>query len=412
MTEDSDRKRFEERAGEGPDAPVADERGDDDQPDPAVLRRRQAEGAAGDLARMGIDPGSLGLGGTRPAATSTADPAVTDTPEGADAGGAVVPLRPEFTEHPTAPPAAHPTGPSGVPTGPTEPSRDADPASTAQPAPPPTGPQARQPLWRADPKLVLRSVVQGLLTPDSAVAMQDERALVEAVRRRQSDRRVVAFVAGKGGVGCTTAAVATGTTFVAMRDDRSVVVDVQQGSASLGALLGAGEPVGVAGMLTSQEVVAPPAAASGLRVVDGADWDMGMTRADVGGVLERLGSEHTFNLLDVGDDPGEGGHTALARADQVVAVTGPGEVGAAALRSVLQRVRRVNPAAAAHVVTVIVCPHEDAHRRTLREVDDQPGVVVVPPEPTLRSGSAYDAGAVSGGVREAFLRVAAGVAGR
>lgn len=388
-----------------PDQAADASSGEDDQPEPAAVRRRQAEGAAGDLARMGIDPRSLGLG--EPAAgAATGHRGADDDAAGTDTGAAaVVPLRPEFREHPTAPPDAGQARPA-----PAEQTSQDRQAPVEQPefrqARPPEPPPGR------DPRRLLRTVVRGLATPDSAVAMQDERALIEAVRRRQSDRRVVAFVAGKGGVGCTTVAAATGTTFMAMREDRTVVVDVQQGTASLGALLGAERPAGLAEVLTSREVIEPPTVTSGLGVIDGADWDMGISRADVGGVLERLGSEHTFNLFDVGDDPGEGGHTALARADQVVAVTGPGEVGAAALGSVMQRVRRANPAAAASVVTVIVCLHEDAYRQTLREVGDQRGIVVVPPEPTLRSGSAYDAARVSGGVREAFLRVAAGVAGR
>lgn len=387
----------------GPDA-------DDQLPDAAALRRRRAQGAAGDLARMGIDPRSLGLGDPATdaepeGADRTPDPATSPDPgEGAaGAGGSVVPLRPEFRGHPETPPDPVAPAPGGI--GP-----------VPGPVPEAPAPEPAPPSGRPDPRRLLRTVVTGLVTPDGAVAMQDERALVEAVRSRQPERRTVAFAAGKGGVGCTTVAVATGTTFVALREDRSVVVDVQQGSPSLGALLRVERPTSVTELLGRRELVEPPSAASGLGVVDGADWDLGLSRTDVGGVLERLGNEVAFNLLDVGDDAGEGAHTALARADLVVAVTGPGEVGAAALGSVIERIRRVNPMAATRLVSVIVCPDEESHRRTLRELGPQAAsaggdVVVVPPEPALRAGDPYDAARVGGATREAMLRVAARVAG-
>ncbi|HET9500089.1 MAG TPA: hypothetical protein VFO98_07495 [Marmoricola sp.] len=349
---------------------------------------------------MGIDPRSLGLGGPDSGRSASGSATPGDglgdgLDDGFDGGAAVLPLRPEFRQHPDQPPQSAPEQPVVVP-------------AVVPPVP--------LPAQRPDTGRLLRSVARGLVTPDGAVAMQDERALVESVRTRQADRRIVTFVAGKGGVGCTTVAVAVGTTFVALREDRSVVVDVQQGTASLGSLLGAEHPTRVGELLVRHEVVEAPRAPSGLGVVDGADWDLGLSRSDVGGVLERLGRETTFNLLDAGDEAGEGAHTALARADQVVVVTGPGEVGAAALGSVVERVRRVNPAAAERLVTVVVCPDEESHRRTVRELGPASGVpasgpvVVVPPEPALRAGAPYDAAHVSGATREAVLRVAAHVA--
>ncbi|MDN5896074.1 MAG: hypothetical protein L0H93_18860, partial [Nocardioides sp.] len=61
-----------------------------DGPDPAIRRRQQAQGAAGDLARMGIDPRSLGLGDQPPSpppSQDRRDPAV-------DEASNVVQLRP------------------------------------------------------------------------------------------------------------------------------------------------------------------------------------------------------------------------------------------------------------------------------------------------------------------------------
>ncbi len=167
-------------------------------------------------------------------------------------------------------------------------------------------------------------------------------------------------------------------------------------------------------MLSEVEATTPPAAATGLGLVDGSGWDQGLTRSDVSGVLDRLRADHTFNLLDVGDDAGEAGHAALARADQAVVVTSPGELGIGALRSALDRIKIVNPQATASAVHVVVCPHEQAYREAQREFAGALGVsvVVVPPDPYLQSGHAYEPAHVAPATREAVLRVAGLVAGR
>lgn len=380
---------------DGPDTP------DEDKPDPAILRRRQAMGAAGDLSRMGIDPRSLGLGAA-PSAKADPEPGSVGQDQ-AEQGGSVVPLRPEFRGQ------AAPAQPAEPETPVERVSADPVIRPAVEPAPAPA------PGWRPDTGRLLRTVLRGLTRPDAAEAMQDERALIEAVRQRQSDRRIVAFVSGKGGVGCTTVALATGTTLMALREDDSVLVDVQQGTASLGDLAGVPEPTNVHSLLAQNEVVEPPTTPAGLALVDGSGWDDALSRATVSGVLERLGAEHTFNLLDAGNDPGEGSHTALARADQVVVVTGPGRLGAGALHVVMERVRRANPAAADRVVTVIVCQSEAAHRETQKEVSQVAGresIVVVPPDESLTTGTPFDPARVSSDLREAFIRVAAGIASR
>lgn len=381
---------------------------DEDKPDPAVLRKKQALGAAGDLSRMGIDPRSLGLGGApdRPASPEAPAQGRSDRAAGDDHGpghgGSVLPLRPEFNQPaPTTPVEPSPVRPAVEPL----------PAPTARETP--ADPARPGPVGRPEAGRLLRTVLRGLARPDAAEAMQDERALVDAVRRRQSERRIVTFVAGKGGVGCTTVALATATTLAALRDDDAVVIDVQQGTPSLGDLAGVAEPTDVLAFLANNEVVDPPSTPGGVGVVDGAGWDQGLSRTDVSGVLERLGTESTFNLLDAGDDPGEGGHTAIARADQVVVVTSPGAVGAAALVSVLDRVERINPAIAGRVVTVIVCPSEESHKEAQRELAQVVGresIVLVPPDTSLMVGATFDPSRVSGDVREALIRIAAGIA--
>lgn len=374
---------------------MADDTDDQDQPDQSLRDRRQAQSAASDLSRMGIDPRSLGLGDPEP--RTPPPPAAPDDVD--ESRARVVPIRPEFN----APPVQS-LPPSPAPDESVRPQSAAEQllsrASNPEPAPRQTG-------------RLLRTVARGLTTPDAALAVQGERAAVDAIRQRQTDRRIVAFIAGKGGVGCTTIAIGVGTAFMAMREDHSVVVDVQQGSPSLGRTFGAGDPRSVASLLSEVEATTPPAAPTGLGLVDGSGWDQGLTRGDVAGVLDRLRADHTFNLLDVGDDAGEAGHAALARADQAVVVTSPGELGVGALQSALDRIKIVNPQAASSAVHVVVCPHEQSHRDAQREFAGAPGaVVLVPPDPYLQAGHAYDPAQVSAMTREALLRVAGLVAGR
>jgi MinD-like ATPase involved in chromosome partitioning or flagellar assembly len=363
---------------------MADDTSGDDAVDPSIRDRQRAEGAAGDLARMGIDPRSLGLGDVAPPLPAAGDP-VDD-----QAGARVVQLRPGL---------AQPLQPAPVPEPPVH---DEGPA-VAPPAPTTTPPPRQA-------SRLLRTVAKGLVTPDAAVSIQGEREAIDAVRQRQTDRRVIAFIAGKGGVGCTTVAVGAGTAFMALREDHSVVVDVQQGTASLGGTFGADRPRSIASLTAEVEATSPPVAASGLGLVDGSDWDQTLGRADVVGVLDRLRADHTFNLLDVGDDAGEAGHAALARADQVVVVTGPGELGRAALGTAVDRAKAVNPVAASVAVHVVVCPHEQSYREAQRQLGPQGGVVVVPPDPWLQAGHPYDPAAVSPETREALLRVSGLVA--
>lgn len=362
-------------------------------PDKSLRDRRQAQGAAGDLSRMGIDPRSLGLGEPeRPA------PRVEPEDDSHEPRATVHALRPEFSTRPPAP--VEPAAVDSVRT-PSAAEQMLTRTNDPQPAPRQTG-------------RLLRTVARGLVTPDAAVTVQSEREAVDAIRQRQTDRRIVAFIAGKGGVGCTTVAVGVGTAFMALRDDHSVVVDVQQGTASLGHAFGASGPRSVASLLSESEATTPPVADSGLGLVDGSGWDQGLSRNDVAGVLDRLRADHTFNLLDVGDDAGEAGHAALARADQAVVVTGPGELGLGALGIALDRAKGVNPLAAASAVHVVVCQHDQAFRDAQRQAAEMLGltVIVVPPDPHLQAGHAYDPARVSAGTREALLRVAGLVAAR
>lgn len=391
---------------------------DDDAPDTLGRSRRDAEGAAADLARMGIDPRSLGLGdAVVPPRTPDREPE-PDEPSGPRAP--VVPIRPEFAQQPV-----QQDDPAGAPSTPARPTFAVD-ARAEQPPPtdaPRTISSIEQLLARTQvaapaphrSRGLVRSVTKGLVTADAAEAVQGDREVVDAVRHRQVDRRVVTFLSGKGGTGCTSVAVGVGTSLMALRDDRTVVADVQQGSVPLGALHGADTLLTIAAAAAAGEALSVPHAPSGLGLVDGGSWDAEVSRREVVGALDALGADHTFVLFDAGHDAGAGAHAALARADQVVVVGGPGMSGVAGLAQAVDRVRDVNPTAASRLVHVVVCPQDESFRAAHREVVAQlavrpEAVVVVPPDAHLGAGHPFDPARVGSATREAFLRVAAAVA--
>ena len=383
---------------------------DDDAPaaDPIGRSRREAEGAAADLARMGIDPRSLGLGDPVPPPSPRRQDPVDDADR-----APVVPLRPEFAQ--PEPPA---------PAAPAAPTFAVDARAEAPPAEPPRVVSSIEQLLArtqvAAPapsrsRGLARAVAKGIVTADAAESVQADREVVDAMRTRQVDRRVVVFLSGKGGTGCTSVAVGVGTSLVALREDRAVVADVQQGSISLGTLHGAPSLLTLTAAAAAGQDVQVPAAASGLGLVDGGSWDAEVSRREVVGALDALGADHAFVLFDAGHDAGPGAHAALARADQVVVVGGPGVTGVAALGHAVDRVRDVNPTAASRLVHVVVCPQEEsfrvAHREVVAQLAARPeAVVVVPPDPYLGGGQPFDPARVAATTREAMLRVAAAVA--
>lgn len=415
---------------------MGDETHDDDAAaaDEARARTRQsAQDAAGDLARMGIDPRSLGLDDpARQAPESLPRPADGAQDQGHAGSGAasaeqppqqpparIVPLRPEFAEdRQTVPPPSPPP-----------PARPPDQTSGRPVTPLATSPTAghygpveqllsrttgHRPVPR-NPSRLLRAVTLGLLTPDAAEASGDERELVAAIRQRQTERRIVSFVAGKGGVGTTTVACGVAAALAALREDHTVLADAQPGTTSLARLHGLSEPLTVRGMLRSGAESGPARTAGGLAVVDGVGWEQSLTRRDVVNLVDRLGADNTFTLLDVGDEPGEAAHAALARCDQAVVVTTIGEVGLRSLEMSTARLRQVNPLAAERAVFAVVCQHHAAYRRAHRDLVEhlrvEPArVVVVPPDASLQAGQAFDPAGVGPATREAMLEVGAAVA--
>lgn len=260
----------------------------------------------------------------------------------------------------------------------------------------------------------MKAVTFGLVTPDAAESAGSERMLVAALRTRQSDRRIVAFNAGKGGVGTTTVALGVATAFAALRDDPTALVDAHSGTASLAQMLGS------TSALTGRDLVAdtdaePTVVPGGLRVVDGCGWGTPLRRADVPPLLDRLGRDNTFTLVDVGNDPGEAAYAALARSDQTVIVTCAGAWGLSSARVAAARLRDIDTFAIDRAIYVVVCTNDESYRKVHREVMQQLAqgpvrAVVVPPDPELAGGQPFDPSRVRPATREAMLEVAAAIA--
>jgi len=441
---------------------MADEEGPTEQ-ELEARRRASAQDAAGDLARMGVDPRLLGLDpvmspppaeqppAPEPPPSHQPEPAAPATGEGVGGPvaygesdqaprsdrGDVVPLRPEFagpTPMPVGPPSASTPPPSnpamnpalGPPPGhylapPTQQAPAPQPAPAASPYSATSAPVeemlARTAAGKPAPNTSgrwMKAVTFGLVTPDAAETVGSERMLVGALRTRQADRRVVAFNAGKGGVGTTTVALGVATAFAALRDDPTVLVDAHSGTASLGQMLG------VPAALTGRDLVAdadaePTVVPGGLRVVDGCGWGTPLRRADVPPLLDRLGRDHAFTLVDVGNDPGEAAYAALARSDQTVIVTCAGAWGLSSARVAAARLRDVDTFAIDRAIYVVVCTNDESYRKVHREVMQQLAqgpvrAVVVPPDPELATGQPFDPSRVRPTTREAMLEVAAAIA--
>jgi MinD-like ATPase involved in chromosome partitioning or flagellar assembly len=423
-------------------------------------RRASAQDAAGDLARMGVDPRLLGLdpvsappthqgpppaeptGPARPQDRSGGEaPSGHPAPGGDQAPGDrgdVVPLRPEFAGPAPGPPV-HGGPPASTPQSAGPPMNPAlgpppgqylTPPAEPAPMPPPAVPDPRR--WANAPVEALlartatakpapntsgrwvKAVTFGLVTPDAAETLGSERMLVGALRTRQNDRRVVAFNAGKGGVGTTTVAMGVATAFAALREDPTVLVDAHSGTASLGQMLGV--PAALTGRdLVADAEAAPTIVPGGLRVVDGSGWGTPLRRADVPPLLDRLGRDHTFTLVDVGNDPGEAAYAALARSDQTVIVTCAGAWGLSSARVAAARLRDVDTFAIDRAIYVVVCTNDESYRKVHREVMQQLAqgpvrAVVVPPDPELAAGQPFDPSRVRPATREAMLEVAAAIA--
>jgi MinD-like ATPase involved in chromosome partitioning or flagellar assembly len=398
-----------------------------------------------DLARMGIDPVTLGL---PPAATSDttgeapdlpddpeeparADATEVDDPQpGGDApdvprdsmpdSGLMIARAPweeptaaldrpiNFDHAPFQAPVRHANGPAGHTTHPDHPDDGTSGTEPTEPVVAPTG--ARR---------AVGAFSAGLFTARSAQRVQDEQEIVAGVRAPQREHQVVAFVAGKGGVGTTTTAAGVALAMASLRDDHVALIDAQAGTNSLQRWLSDSIASGPPGLRApTDEPASYPLLqlSNGLDVVDGAPWQAPADPADLTAIIGQLRQGHTFTLVDVGDDVGATAHRMLTASTRVVVVTAADRHAARATQLVLSRIHQVQPARLTDVVVAVVCLVRGQYRRVMRELRSDLGshgslVVPVPHEPVLAATDHLDLGRLHPQSREAYLRVAAALAG-
>lgn len=219
------------------------------------------------------------------------------------------------------------------------------------PVAPPGPPGLRERLADAGRDLAL-----GLVETGSLELLELQRWIGTAVRQPQVRPRVIAVIAGKGGVGATTTALAIATTLAALRDDGTALVGVHPGSSAQGNRL-------------------PFVSAAARTANDALD------------IVDSSTQRHTFTVLDVGNDASVAAQAVLPGADQVVVVTG---VGPDAIEHARLALRRTSSRDGALVVAVRT--RRDHGARAVRPLAAELGLApdrVVP--------VAYDAGLARAG---------------
>ncbi|MBB4958348.1 hypothetical protein [Micromonospora polyrhachis] len=249
------------------------------------------------------------------------------------------------------------------------------------------------------------------LTPGSGSArITDERAFSTTAGSPSGPPRVVAFVAGNGGVGTTSTATAVALTLATLLPGQVALADTGTATASLAVRLGGS--TGVDSMAVASRGNEPVVVA-GVTVVDGAPWETPLSRPALARIVADLREEHHYTLLDVGNDASDVGHGALARADRIVVVTTPAPDAVAAAGRTLHRVRALDQDRVRNVVFALVdLPGGGWRHRWGRAQPqipdvDRSTVIDVPWEPTLSAGVPVDLHRMHRRSRAALLRLAA-----
>jgi MinD-like ATPase involved in chromosome partitioning or flagellar assembly len=266
--------------------------------------------------------------------------------------------------------------------------------------------------WRS----LVRAVTFGLAAPGAAAAIEREQLLVARVRTRQSGSRMIAFIAGKGGVGTTTTAIGVALTLATLRTDTTVLVDARSGTGSIGRRV-ADMPAPNTADLTdaSNRAAAVSAKGHGLRLVDAPPWHSPVSRGRLVHLLEDLKEDFAFTTVDAGNDLGEAAYAAFARADQIVIVAGTNTEALDATRVALGRVEQVDPYRVHTAIVAVVCLNARGYRSVARTLHGELGleryrIVAVPFDPALVTGQRFQMSRLRPSTREAYLRLAGSVA--
>jgi MinD-like ATPase involved in chromosome partitioning or flagellar assembly len=250
----------------------------------------------------------------------------------------------------------------------------------------------------------------GLLDSSEVDGRGLELALVDAVRAPQAATRLVGVVSGKGGVGASTTAMGIAQYLAALRGDRTVLVDAYAGSPSLAARLAGQVAPALTDVAHDPWRYSPVVTDSGLGVVDAPPWWRPDDAQSLCRALRRLSDQHSFTIVDLGNNLALPAQAALSTVDQAVLVTTAEPDAIAATRVALERVADVGPGLET-VAIAVVCTRGVAARRVRRVLQGQLSadlarIVVVPYDPALAEGET-DLARLRAGTRLAYLTLAA-----
>ncbi|MGW1678631.1 MinD/ParA family ATP-binding protein [Saccharopolyspora sp. NPDC002376] len=387
-----------------------------------------AQSSAAELRRMGIDPAELGLNPT--SSVPSAEPTQRIRPDEIQAGRNLQPPMPPGAKGGWMPLTPPPGTPAVRPPGTPPPGTPAvRPAALNRPLGTNTaqnGPAAAlQAVANPEPttlvphgwRRLLRSVSFGLVTPGAAEIAERERRLLARIRARQQQPRVIAAVAGKGGVGTTTTSLLVSAALAALRHDPVVIADAQSGTHSLGRKL-AQQPAP-----RSVQVLSAPSGnrplplvtPGGLRILDSARRQDRITGSELARFVGLLREHHAFTVLDVGAGAFEAADAALHNADQAVLVTTSTQDAVRSAHELLGRLEALGARRLlGSLLIVVVClPGTDRRKVTAelrKRFAEQAKIVVVPFDRHLARGGQLDPTKVAPRTREAYLEIAAQLA--
>jgi MinD-like ATPase involved in chromosome partitioning or flagellar assembly len=435
---------------------------------------RAAQDAAGALARMGIDPGAVGL--QTPAPLPAPQPAwqpdlmpVSAGAIGPVSAGPLGPYPPSF-HHPHQPTLREPEPSGGLavpppdrppfrPVGrivgraaPMPTSSPPDPDATAlrfsspgtalrRPlegaVPPlPTRPPGPDPAvlqavagpprahWGAMPgvsgmRQVARGAGKGIVAPSAAGSIQRERDLIARVRTRQREPRLTSFFSTVGGAGTTTTCAGVALALATVRGDQAALVDVQAGTRSLAARIAGRSSVSANDVIRAGTMAAlpqPPATIGSLAVIDSAPWYSPAERGDLVEMLHQVRATYPFTVLDVGDEVSGTAHAMMSRADRLVIVQPAQPDLVDAVQYAMGRINQVDPERLRQLVVAVVGMTNRSYKTAVRRLGALLGehqrVVLVPYDKALEGGGQISLAALRPATREAYLTLAAFAAER
>lgn len=279
--------------------------------------------------------------------------------------------------------------------------------------------------WRR----VVWRLTAGRVTPAPSAAQQATRRLTAAAATPVAGSQVIATVSTKGGVGKTTTTLNLGHTFASGRGDRVVALDGNPDAGSLGWRLRRDSPATARDVLADAERIVRYAdlraytsqADSRLEVFAAPDDPRVSTALDDGdyrALLELLACHFQLLLVDCGTGILDAATRGIvAAADQLVVVTGPSVDAARATAFLLDW---LDSHGHAHLVAgAVAVVNAVPTKRGLVDVDKVAGhfaarcrqVVRVPWDRQLAAGAATGLDRLAPATRDAYLELAAAVAG-